>query len=1271
MKKSCLLLIAIFVLNIANAQWQQCKGPYGSGGYKLVVNGDTLFKIHNSVVYRSFDNGLNWINVGSGLPSFATGISDIAMSGSNIYIITSALSIELGMYYSSDYGTNWIKINNGISDSSFTTLTVKGDSIYAGTLHGSLFLSTDHGTNWTQVYQFVGPSCSSYGINCISKYGSIMFVGTQCRSYLSLNNGQTWSIQNFGYTNYNNSVPSYSFTMKGTEMYVTTTAYGVLHSSNYGTTWSTLSNGFPANLSVSNIVSNDTNVFIIVSLNTIYQRVYKLYNNDTTWYAINADSLNINVYSLSIINNNIYACTNAGVFLSTNNGLSWVERNKGLDFRQVNALAENTTKIFAGTSYGLYYCYINDTTWNLIKNGLSSNTCVNSIEKYDDTTFFIGTNGVYKSSDNGFSWVAKNNGLVDNNGNIVSVISLKIIGSNMIAGTFQKGMYISTNYGSSWVKITNGIYTNATIYSITLKGTSIFAYSYNKIYCSTDNGINWTELITSGLPSAHCTASLISDSNIYTGGYSIGIYKSKNNGLNWSHLNTGIWLHDVVTLYKSDSIYFTGTQGQGVFCSINNDTTWNDLNLGLINGTVTSFAKIGSNIYIGTNKGVWKRSFNICFPPSVSSKYFISSNISNTSMTIGWTRGNGDSVLVVARKKSTQYGYPFYGYSYTANSVFGLGSQLGVDNYVVYKGVDTLVNITGLTTDTTYTFNIYEYNSTDFCYRTPFLIGDATTTVCNPAIITTQPSNQTTCNPSSNTIFSVVANSSTPIIYNWQYKNNGNWMNVTNGVPSGSIYNQNTSSSLNISGINIFGSYLYRCCITNCYNTNTIYSDSVTLFYIPLPSSAGTISGVTTVCQGQNSLSYLVPSIANAASYIWSLPNGVTGTSSTNNIIVNYGNIASSGDIKVRGYNACGVGDSSLLAITVNPLPSPASNISGTTSVCNGQNNVNYTVPLIINATSYIWNLPNGVTGSSTTNNITVNYGASATSDVIKVRGSNVCGTGDSSTLAITVNTLPANAGAISGLFYVCQGQNSVLYSVPQINYATNYIWTLPNGATGVSNTNNIFVNFSNIAHTSTLSVNGNNVCGNGLVSSQNIIIFNLPTTPNLISGNTIVTKGQQNVVYTVPTVAGANSYTWGLPIGANGISNSNSINVSYSSFAQSGTIKVKAHNNCGDGNYSYLPITVQNNIGSGIGLPYNAISLFPSPATYSATIMYTLKINQTINIWVYDIMGRKIKELINTHQQSGTYQLTLDVSELTEGIYFLKTEGEENFETVKFSVMH
>lgn len=127
-----------------------------------------------------------------------------------------------------------------------------------------------------------------------------------------------------------------------------------------------------------------------------------------------------------------------------------------------------------------------------------------------------------------------------------------------------------------------------------------------------------------------------------------------------------------------------------------------------------------------------------------------------------------------------------------------------------------------------------------------------------------------------------------------------------------------------------------------------------------LPASAGIITGTATVCQGQNSVTYSVPTIANATSYVWTLPSGSTGTSTTNSIVVNYGNSAVSGNIAVKGNNSYGNGETSILSITVNTKPSsPTISLAGNflhsdsptnnqwfnqTGLLNGAINQNYTV---------------------------------------------------------------------------------------------------------------------------------------------------------------------------------------------------------------------------------------------------------------------------------------------------------------------------------------
>jgi hypothetical protein len=100
----------------------------------------------------------------------------------------------------------------------------------------------------------------------------------------------------------------------------------------------------------------------------------------------------------------------------------------------------------------------------------------------------------------------------------------------------------------------------------------------------------------------------------------------------------------------------------------------------------------------------------------------------------------------------------------------------------------------------------------------------------------------------------------------------------------------------------------------------TVYNVSVN----QQPAAAGVVTGTTPICAGTTGVIYSVLSIANATSYVWTVPPGATIVSGaeTNSITVDFVSTASSGVIKVYGSNDCGNGISSPdFNLVVNPIP--------------------------------------------------------------------------------------------------------------------------------------------------------------------------------------------------------------------------------------------------------------------------------------------------------------------------------------------------------------
>lgn len=61
----------------------------------------------------------------------------------------------------------------------------------------------------------------------------------------------------------------------------------------------------------------------------------------------------------------------------------------------------------------------------------------------------------------------------------------------------------------------------------------------------------------------------------------------------------------------------------------------------------------------------------------------------------------------------------------------------------------------------------------------------------------------------------------------------------------------------------------------------------------------------------------------------------------------------------------------------------------------------------------------------------------------------------------------------------------------------------------------------------------------------------------------------------------------------------------------------------------------------------------FPNPFNPSTTISYTLMKLTDVNLTIYDVLGNKVKTLINGIQEAGVHTLRFDASSLSSGIYF------------------
>ena len=337
----------------------------------------------------------------------------------------------------------------------------------------------------------------------------------------------------------------------------------------------------------------------------------------------------------------------------------------------------------------------------------------------------------------------------------------------------------------------------------------------------------------------------------------------------------------------------------------------------------------------------------------------------------------------------------------------------------------------------------------------------------------------------------------------------------------------------------------------------------------PLPAQPGAFTTSTSaVCRGTSDVAYTVPNDPTV-SYTWAYSGtGAAITGSSNSVTVSYSASATSGTLSVTATNSCGTSTARSLAITVNALPEVNAGTDvtipfGTSTSLNAT--VTGTVPF-----TYSWSPAGQLVNALIEDPTTLNLTATTVFTLTATSTSTTCSASDQVTVNVTGGALSATATATPGT--VCSGSAVVLSAgATGGSGAYSYSWTsLPAGFTSslASPTVNPTVNT-----TYYVTVNDG---FNTVNSNVSVTVNPLPLQPGAFTTSTAtVCRGTLNVAYTVPNDATV-SYTWTYSgTGAAITGSSNSVTISYSASATSGTLSVTATNSCGTSTARTLAVTV------------------------------------------------------------------------------------------------
>jgi photosystem II stability/assembly factor-like uncharacterized protein len=550
------------------------------------------------------------LDVGSGWA--ATISCGVAPTISSFAPVSGAIGTPItitGTNFSTISANNIVKFNGVqatvISSTASTITAAVPSGAISGTISVAIAGQTAFSTtNFTVLLP--SPTITSFSPNIGAAGTSILITGTNFdalkgNSTVTIN-GQAATITGISPTSIIITVPAAATTGKiGVsvvgQVAISTTDFTVL---TFSGEWVQKSNGL-YNMLVPTLFSNSGNLYAATN-----NGVYLSTDNGNSWTSLGLP--NTYVGSLAVSEGNLYAgCIDGrGIFRSKNNGASWTPINTGLTANvAVLSLLVNGSNLYAGTNAGVFHSTNNGDNWTAINDlSLTVNSIVYSLSVSDGNLYAATVGGVFRSTNNGSSWAAINTGLAAN----PVVVSLLVSGSNLYVVT-DAGVFVSANNGNSWTPIYSKLTDNSIIYSFAVNDSNLYVGTNGGVFLSTDNGKSWTAL-NMGLNSNNVYSLTVNDDNLFAG-TGKGVFRFPKNGESWTGVNSGLATTNVRSLYTNNSTIYVGTNEVGISRSNNNGESWTSVNSGLTSYTVYSFAAKGSNTFAGTfNKGIFRSTNN-------------------------------------------------------------------------------------------------------------------------------------------------------------------------------------------------------------------------------------------------------------------------------------------------------------------------------------------------------------------------------------------------------------------------------------------------------------------------------------------------------------------------------------------------------------------------------------------------------------------------------------------------------------------------------------
>ncbi len=526
----------------------------------------------------------SWKNIG---PGGGSDLQSILVHPTNPNIVYTGGDIE-GIFKSTDGGSTWKNINANMATGPWTpdvywTNQIKFD--LADNTFNTLFLCTavalfktaDAGATWSKIF----PSNITSESDLISVYSiaqdpnstNILYAGTQGKGvYKSTDGGNSWVKLTVPIPD-SSTVYETEIAQNGTLFIAATN--GIYSSTDGGANWTSKNNGLPHTI-IWNFKIHEHN-----GQRTLFAAL------PTTGTEGNASTFK------------------GGLYKSIDDGNNWTDITGNLPKMQTDGMfyfywkftvnPTNTNTIFIGTSvsypeegsaafedWGVYKTVDGGTTWTRsdvnVTLGWMDDTffderhaLVLAMAPSDPNTVYWGRDWMNKTTDGGNNWTQIYTQKINNTWKgtgfelmMVEDMAFSPLNQNKIfIGYDDMGPFRSDDNTNTFIPLdpkmdpydgydaAKDIFidpSNGDIYMSRYDGMGSAlnsGYSLGRIYKSSDDGVNWTNISTGfpdGKPAlvADFSSGSAGNRTLYATSYGNGVYKSTNSGASWTAINNGL-----------------------------------------------------------------------------------------------------------------------------------------------------------------------------------------------------------------------------------------------------------------------------------------------------------------------------------------------------------------------------------------------------------------------------------------------------------------------------------------------------------------------------------------------------------------------------------------------------------------------------------------------------------------------------------------------------------------------------------------------------------